>query len=612
VSDRSADPTDTDAAWAAALFAVDPSGLGGVSLRAAFGPVRDGWLAGLRDLLPSEAAVRKLPLNVSEGRLLGGLDLTATLSAGRPVADRGFLAEADGGVILVAMAERLPVMIAAHLAAALDAKMIATERDGLSARLPARIGIVALDEGIAEDERPPAALLDRLAFHVELGAKATLDRSGARIDRLAIEGARTLLPKVRISEEILRTLCAAGLALGVDSIRGTQLAVQAARVAAALDGRHNVNEDDAALAAGLVLGPRATRIPAEAEEDAGDAEPQESPPPSDPAEPDDGKLDETEQPLLDRLPEDMVLAASAAAIPAGLLAQLKTRGTAAKQSRAAGRAGAFAQGSGRGRPAGIRSGMPGKGARLNLIETLRAAAPWQGVRRAAASSGERLSRATERCIDVRRDDWRVTRLKQRSESATIFVVDASGSSALHRLAEAKGAVELLLADCYVRRDRVALIAFRGKKAELLLPPTRSLVRAKRSLAGLPGGGGTPLAAAIDTAKDLADALRRKGQTPVIVLLTDGRANVTREGKGSRAEADAEALSSARQLRGLGLTTILVDTSPRASAAAERLAQECAAQYLALPQADAVSLSRSVQSATATARGAGSAQRRSVS
>ncbi|MFN5457531.1 VWA domain-containing protein, partial [Bradyrhizobium sp.] len=111
--------------------------------------------------------------------------------------------------------------------------------------------------------------------------------------------------------------------------------------------------------------------------------------------------------------------------------------------------------------------------------------------------------------------------KQRSGTTTIFVVDASGSSALQRLAEVKGAVELLLAECYIRRDEVALIAFRGKGAELLLPPTRSLTRAKRSLAALPGGGGTPLSAAIFAATELALAVKAKGQAPTIVLMTDG-------------------------------------------------------------------------------------------
>ncbi len=121
----------------------------------------------------------------------------------------------------------------------------------------------------------------------------------------------------------------------------------------------------------------------------------------------------------------------------------------------------------------------------------------------AASDGDR---AATRRIEVHPDDFRIVRFRQRTETSIVFAVDASGSTALHRLGEAKGAVELLLADCYVRRDHVALIAFRGRDATLLLPPTRSLTRAKRCLSGLPGGGATPLAAGIDAA---ADAGRRR-------------------------------------------------------------------------------------------------------
>jgi magnesium chelatase subunit D len=197
-------------------------------------------------------------------------------------------------------------------------------------------------------------------------------------------------------------------------------------------------------------------------------------------------------------------------------------------------------------------------------------------------------------VEVRQDDFRVTRYKQRSETTTIFVVDASGSAALHRLAEAKGAVELLLADCYVRRDRVAMVAFRGPGAELLLPPTRSLVRAKRSLAGLPGGGGTPLAAGIDAALDLADGVQRRGGTPVVVVLTDGRANVTREGIGGRAQATDDALASARAFRVAALKALVVDMSPRPRPDAEKLAHEMGAVYLPLPHADAAALSGAVQ------------------
>ena len=171
------------------------------------------------------------------------------------------------------------------------------------------------------------------------------------------------------------------------------------------------------------------------------------------------------------------------------------------------------------------------------------------------------------------------------------------------LAEAKGAVELLLADCYVRRDRVALIAFRGPGAELLLPPTRSLVRAKRGLAQLPGGGGTPLAAAIDSSLTIADAARRRGETPLVVFLTDGRANVGRDGVGGRTRAREDALQAARSLRVAGFATLVIDTSPRARPDARELAEAMAARYLPLPQADAATLSQAVRREGELAAGA---------
>ena len=293
--------------------------------------------------------------------------------------------------------------------------------------------------------------------------------------------------------------------------------------------------------------------------------------------------------------EDRVLDAAKAAIPAGLLAAMKLGAISRSRGAAAGKAGALSASRLRGRPNGVRRGEPRAGVRLNLIETLRAAAPWQALRRAQAGS---LSSAR---IQVRREDFHITRFKQRSQTTTVFVVDASGSSALNRLAEAKGAVELLLADCYVHRDSVAVLAFRGRSADLLLPPTRSLVRAKRSLAGLPGGGGTPLARGIDAAVALADGVRRRGDTPLIVLLTDGRANIARDGSAGRPRAHEDALSAARQLRVAGYSALLLDTSPQPQAQAEQLAQAMGAAYLPLPHAGAVVLSQAVRGATSVAR-----------
>ncbi len=539
-------PAPSDLA-AADVFAVDPCGIGGVVLRAWPGPARDAWLA----RLGASLALHRMPLHATAGRLLGGLDLAATLAAGRPVAERGLLVAAADGVLLAASAERMVPGIAALLGAALDADA-------------ARFGIVALDEGL-DDDSAPAALAERLAVHLTL----TDPEPAAPLADIA--AARHRLAGVVVPEMVLEALCATAQALGVGSLRAAVLALRVARAAAALAGRTEVADADAALAARLVLAPRATRLPAPP---APPEPPQaaEPPPPSEQmAEEDGGGL------------EDRLIQATQAAIPPGLLATLAS--AAAPHPRGQGGSGATRAGL-RGRPAGTRAGDPRGGARLALVETLRAAAPWQRLRGGGIAGGAGVA--------VRRQDFRVHRLKQRTQTVTIFVVDASGSTALNRLAEAKGAVELLLAQCYVRRDQVALLAFRGAGADLLLPPTGSLTRARRSLAGLPGGGGTPLAAAIDAAAALAEQVQRRGQSPLLVFLTDGRANIARDGRPDRAKATEQALQAAGKLRAAAFATVLVDTSPRPQTTARQLAVAMGARCLPLPYADAAALSRAVQ------------------
>lgn len=583
-----------DALAAAALLAVDPSGLGGVRVVAQAGPVRDAWLATLRGLLPTQAPLLRLPAGASEDRLLGGIDLTATLAAGRPVLQRGLLAAAHGGVLLAAMAERLPAATAAHLAAALDSAQVRVERDGLSALQPAAFALVAFDEALPDDPPLAPALADRLGLWPDLSAIALADAPLADAALAQdVRRARALLPQVTVADELLQALVAATLALGVDSARAAWFALRATRASAALRGALQADADDAALAARLVLAPRATRQPMPTppeqpdEDDTEEAESEaaESAPPPDDA------ADETqaEGELSERLIE-----AALASLPAGLLARLASGERVRASPRAAGSAGALSSSRLRGRPLGARRAAPQAGARLHLVETLRAAAPWQRLRwlqhEAAGTGGD--AAASPRVL-VRADDFHVRRFVQRRATTTVFAIDASGSSALHRLAEAKGAVELLLAECYVRRDQVAVLAFRGRGAELLLPPTRSLVRAKRALAGLPGGGGTPLAAGLAAAGALAAQVQRAGQTAVVVLLTDGRANVTLAGEGGRAQAQAEALAAARVLRAGAAQVLLIDTSPRPDPAAQALALAAGARYLALPQADARALSGAV-------------------
>ena len=573
----------SDAVAAAQLCAVDPFGIGGILLRSRAGPVRDRWLTMLRAAWLASYPQKHLPLHTADSRLLGGLDLNATLLAGRPVAERGLLAEADGGILVLAMAERLLSATTVHITAAMDARETIVERDGLSLRMPARFGVIALDEGL-EDEAAPASLRDRLAFHPDLNDISVRDADEIFIDVQEIVSAQRRLQALKARAEQIDALCTAAVALGIVSLRAPLLAIRAARASAALAGHAVVEQDDIAMAARLVLAPRALIFPQAEEPDQPDQPPE---PPAETESDNDRREDQT--PDIDRALDEVILAAVQAAIPPDLLAAMRAGSMGRRHGRSSGKAGAPQKSNRRGRPNGVLRGELRAGAKLHVIETLRAAAPWQPLRRREAAKAS----AAQPRILIRKDDFRITRFKQRSETTTIFVVDASGSAALHRLAEAKGAVELLLADCYIRRDQVALIAFRGLSAELLLPPTRSLARAKRSLAGLPGGGGTPLAAGLDSAFALADLIRRKGQTPTVILLTDGRANIARDGAQGRPRAEEDAMNAARQLRAVGITAVLVDTSPRPGPTGAQLASEMGARYLPLPHADATILSKAV-------------------
>jgi magnesium chelatase subunit D len=562
------------ASLAATLFALDPLGLG-LRVRAGAGPVRDELMARLGAAL-APMTLTRIPAQIADDRLIGGLDVAATLRAGMPVAESGVLAGAHGGVVAVAMAERMTGSVAARLGAALDRGEVALQRDGLSRIWPARIGVVALDEG-RDDEAAPAALLERLAYWVDLEAIGRRDVEPGLFAPDEITAARGLLPSVEAHEEAIEKLTAIGAALGVASLRAPLFALRAARALAALRGARETEDEDVELAAALVLGPRATRVP---------AEPEPAPEPESPEAESDTQTGEDETP---RELEDQVLEAARAAVPPGLLASLAASLAPGSRIAEDGKSGAETYSHARGRPLDARAGSLAKG-RLALVATLRAAAPWRRLRE---------TESDKRLVIVKPEDFRIVRFRQRRGATTIFVVDASGSLAMNRLAEVKGAVELLLADCYVRRDHVALIAFRGKAGEIVLPPTRSTARARRALTGLPGGGGTPIAAGLDMALGLAAASRRKGQTPLIVLMTDGRANIGRDGAPGRPQAMSDALHAARRIRSENFAALAIDTSAasvRDEAPARALAEAMNGAYVKLPLADAGRVNAAVRGA----------------
>jgi magnesium chelatase subunit D len=457
------------------------------------------------------------------------------------------------------MAERAPPSVVAPLLRTLDGP------EGRSDAL-----LIALDESTDDEPGVAAALLERLAFLIPVPTR--VDEADPRVPAQRVAAARLQLDAVEVSTETREILCRTALALGVGSSRAEIFALRAARASAALAGRRQVEEADLILAVELVLSPRATRLPAE------EPEPQPEPPPPEPTNTDEGNPSSIDQ------VEDRVLAAARAALPPQLLARLGNL----KSGGASGRGSSGAKVLTHGRRVGSSPGDPRRGARLDLVETLRAAAPWQRVR---PHRGGRLA--------IRRDDFRIQRLIHRTGATVIFAVDASGSSALNRLNEAKGAVELLLAQSYVRRDRVALISFRGTRAELILSPTRSLARARRTLAGLPGGGGTPLAAGIAAGERLARQVAREksGGGSLFVLLTDGRANIALDGSGGRPKAESDAAAAARSFRAAGVPSIVLDTSPRPSPFAAELARQMDARYLPLPVADGQQVSEVIRTVT---------------
>lgn len=580
----------TRAELAAAALALDGFALGGAILRAPRSDIAEALVARVRELLPAHAPHRRLPLAIPDDRLLGGLDLAMTLAHGRPIADRGLLAALDGGLLIVPGAERIGATLAARLTQMLDLGIVAqrVRADDAPDHHPARVMLIAIDESEADEEPVHGAIADRCAFHLTLDAQPL----AAIYSREDIAAAAALLPQVD-ADERAHTLVHTAELYGISSLRAVRAALRVARCFAALDGRRVTTDADVATAAALVLGPRATRLPAPPPEASDDQPP--PPPPPDESQNSDDNAERDDQDV--RELEERIIEAMAAMLPVGLTMDAPNR--APKSGRASGRAGTDRSSGLRGRQVGTRRGDPRHGGRLDLVETLRTAAPWQPLRRKQAGDDVRATvAATRPRVMVRPDDFRIRRLYEPAGTTAIFVVDASGSSAVNRMAEAKGAVELLLAESYQRRDEVALIAFRGSQADILLPPTRAIAAAKRALAALPGGGGTPLAPAIDRAVELTLRARREGNDTVVVFLTDARANVARDGSGGRERAMQDALQSARVLRGLEGQVLFIDTSPRPSQQAQDVAMAMGARYIALPRTDARSIHAAVTAARA--------------
>ncbi|MFD7166248.1 putative cobaltochelatase [Streptomyces violascens] len=510
------------------------------------------------------ARMVELPVGASEDRLVGALDIERALGEGVKAFEPGLLADAHRGILYVDEVNLLHDHLIDLLldAAAMGSSYV--EREGVSVRHAARFLLVGTMNPEEGELRPQ--LLDRFGLTVEVAASrepeqrvevvrrrlAYDDDPAAFAARWADEegelrgrivAARELLPSVVLGDAVLLQIAATCAAFEVDGMRADIVMARTATALAAWAGRTEVTSEDVRQAALLALPHRRRRNPFDApgldqdkldetleqfqDENEGDDDPDPGPDgpggdgggggvppqgdsPESPAEsPESAESSDTVEPPAAPAPSGPGERAAVKAAEPFRTKMLSVpglgEGAAGRRSRAR---------TDHGRTTGSRRPQ-GALTKLHLTATVQAAAPHQ---RARGRSG--------RGLVVRRDDLRQATREGREGNLVLFVVDASGSmAARQRMSAVKGAVLSLLLDAYQRRDKVGLITFRGKEAELALPPTSSVDAAAARLETLPTGGRTPLAAGLLKAHDVlrVERLRDPSRRPLLVVVTDGRA-----------------------------------------------------------------------------------------
>ncbi|HKG21487.1 MAG TPA: magnesium chelatase ATPase subunit D [Blastocatellia bacterium] len=636
------------------LLAVEPR-LKGVLIGAAPGSAKTTLARAFRPifqaLFEDIRPFVEVPLNVSEDRLLGSIDIERAIVTGRKHLARGLLFQADKGVLLVDNANLLDGGIANHIAAALDAGEARIEREGLSVSARSDFMLVGTfnpGEGeVSPRLRNAAGLIVEDAAmsspdcRVEIIRRASAfiaspKKFGAQFEEAddaivrAVASARERLPHVGISRDSIRKLGLSALALGIEGNGCDLVAVRAARASAALAGRGEVTEPDLIAAIQLVLAPRAERLP----EPGGGSNNGDEHAPVDEREPDglppddegpdaQSSIDESEEaaaPELDlsRQAEELVVRAlDSDAV--GLNTALS--GKSMRSSTASGRR-ALAQSTSRGRH--VRdSDVKQPAFKIAVAATLRAAAPFQNRRKERAK--EEATPDIEGCgsgrtkgdpVKIEPSDLRFKQFKRRAGMLFIFAIDGSGSMAINRMAQAKGAMIRLLREAYLHRDKLALISFRGSSAEVLMAPTRSVEVAKRLIDALPSGGGTPLGAGLIRSLDVARLARlRKMSQALVVIFTDGRANVGVGDAGpsgkphaaGRIADELKRIGASFQLE--GVESIVIDTRSKylSQGEGQELARLLRGRYLYLPRPDSASIYKAVTSVAASMRAGPSVQ-----
>jgi len=486
----------------------------------------------LAEILPDGAPFVNLPIGTTEDRLLGGLDLAQALQ-GEARLKGGLIHEANGGVLYIDEVNLLADTLTDALLDVASSGRHFVERDGFSASAEARfvlLGSMNVEEGSLRPQ-----LLDRFALSLDVEAPALAeDRARIVASRLrfdcdpssfcaAFEGEQLTLRKaileargrqVGYSNEMLLRISEAVADAGVKSLRADLATLRAAMAHAALQGRAEIGHQDVDAVLPLVLHHRA----------------KQNPPPR-PPEPPAPRTDSPEQPFESK---DRIFPVEARRAP-----EVRT---------------AIADTALRGRSASIDGETS-----LDIVASFT-----QSFRNTGAASLKR------------------EHLVFRTPSVTsgvrfIFVVDSSGShAAQQRMRAVKGAAVALLESSVDTKDEVAVISFRGQKAEVVLEPCRDAGAARKILDFLPTGGRTPLAHALELARSLVNACS------LVILVTDGKANVPAHD----GDPWEEALEAARKLNS---PAVIVDSSLNSSMACGSLASVMKARLMALDDLNSDSL-----------------------